>query len=75
MYFDNNLQCLKISFKFWGYFDKFVIILTDRNKKLFWVNNVEFNTNVPNYSEIESSNINKEFNDLCIVIDSLLKAN
>ena len=63
---------LRIGFQSWGPKHKIILLIGNKNKDSLWINNVEFNTNVSNNGFIKSDTFNKEFEDLCIIIDNLL---
>ncbi len=69
---ENDPGNLRIGFKTWGWKHKFILVLGGKNEQSFWINNVNFKTSVPNNGSIEPSNLYKEFDDLCIIIDNLL---
>jgi len=69
---ENDPGNLRIGFKTWGSNHKIVLVLGGKNEQSFWINNVNFKTSVSNNGSIEPSNLYKEFDDLCIVIDNLL---
>jgi hypothetical protein len=70
---ENDPGNLRIGFQSWGPNHKIILVLGGKNEKSFWINNVNFKTNVNNNGVIESNNLNKEFEDLCIIIDKLLE--
>ena len=72
MEIQNDPGNLRIGFQSWGPDHKIVLILGGKNEQSFWINNVNFKTGVANNGSIEPSTFNKEFDDLCGVIDSLL---
>ena len=68
----NDPGNLRIGFQSWGPAHKIVLVLGGKNEQSFWINNVGFKTNVVNNGSIEPNTLNKEFEDLCVVIDNLL---
>ena len=62
---------LRIGFQKWGPNHKIVLVLGGKNEHSFWINNVNFKTSVLNNGSIEPNNLNKEFEDLCVIIDKL----
>lgn len=68
----NDPGNLRIGFQTWGPDHKIVLILGGKNEQSYWINNVNFETEVPNNGSIEPNTLNKEFEDFCGVIDSLL---
>ena len=68
----NDPGNLRIGFQSWGPDHKIVLILGGKNEQSFWINNVNFKTGVANNGSIEPNTLNKEFDDLCLIIDSLL---
>jgi len=68
----NDPGNLRIGFQSWGPDHKIVLVLGGKNEQSFWINNVNFKTGVANNGSIEPNPLNKEFEDLCGIIDSLL---
>ena len=68
----NDPGNLRIGFHTWGPDHKIVLVLGGKNEQSFWINNVNFKTGVANNGAIEPNPLNKEFEDLCLIIDSLL---
>lgn len=68
----NDPGNLRIGFQSWGPDHKIVLILGGKNEQSYWINNVNFKTTVSNNGSIEPNTFNKEFDDLCLIIDSLL---
>lgn len=68
---ENDPGNLRIGFQNWGSNNKIIYVIGDKNDKSFWINNVKFKNSVKNNGAIEPNNINKEFEDLCLVIDIL----
>lgn len=68
----NDPGNLRIGFQTWGPDHKIVLVLGGKNEQSYWINNVDFETEVPNNGAIASSTLNKEFDDLSEIIDSLL---
>ena len=69
---ENDPGNLRIGFQTFGSNHKLILILGAKNEDSFWINNVNFKTSISNNGKIISDSINKEFNDLCIIIDNLL---
>jgi len=68
---ENDPGNLRIGFQLWGPDHKIIYVIGDKNEQSFWINTVKFKNSVKNNGAIEPSNINKEFEDLCLVIDIL----
>ena len=69
---ENDPGNFRIGFQIWGVNHKLILILGAKNEDYFWINNVNFKNSVSNNGKIISDSINKEFDDLCIIIDNLL---
>jgi hypothetical protein len=62
---------LRIGFQNWEPNHKIVLVLGGKNEQSFLINNVSFKNSIKNNGSIEPNNLNKEFEDLCIIIDKL----
>ena len=70
---ENDPGNIRIGFIKWGIDSKVILVLGGKNQDSYWINNVNFNTNVKNNGIILSSNINKEIDDLCLILDNLIQ--
>ena len=68
---ENDPGNLRIGFQSWGPNNKIIYVIGNKNDQSFWINNINFKNSVKNNGVIEPSNLNKEFEDLCLVINIL----
>ncbi len=68
---ENDPGNLRIGFQLWGPTNKIIYVIGNKDEQSYWINNVKFKNSVKNNGAIEPSNLHKEFDDLCLVIDIL----
>ena len=72
MDFETDPGNLRIGFQQWGPESKFCLFLGNKGQDTFWVNNVQFKTNVKNNGKINQGTLNEELIQLYEVIDNLI---
>ncbi len=63
---------IKIGFKQWGPDHRLILLLGNKGQSSFWMNNLNFKTNLSCNGQIEAGNFNDEFEQLCKVIDQAI---
>ncbi len=72
MDFETDPGNLRIGFQQWGPNSKLALILGNKGENSYWINNVNFKTDVSNNGKIEQGNLNNELEQIYSLIDKLL---
>ena len=68
---DDDLGTIRIGFIEWGPDHKIFLYLGNKNQSSYWIQNVQFRTQVHNNSSIGPCHLNDEFHQFCIILDKL----
>jgi hypothetical protein len=72
MDFEKDPGNIRIGFQQWGPDSKLILLLGDKDKNSMLVNNVDFETSVPNVNQIYCGNLNHELTQIYEIVDRLI---